>query len=92
MAGLLLKELKIRGLVKRTLIVAPANLTFQWQRDEAPRVCRRAVSVSYPPNNTLGDIAGSIWRPVHRVIGLPITSARRRAAARPPPPRTEDGR
>ena len=33
MAGLLLKELKIRGLVKRTLIVAPANLCFQWQRE-----------------------------------------------------------
>ncbi|MBI4706265.1 MAG: DUF3883 domain-containing protein [Deltaproteobacteria bacterium] len=33
MAGLLLKELKIRGLVERTLIVAPANLTFQWQRE-----------------------------------------------------------
>ena len=33
MAGLLLKELKIRGLVKRVLIVAPANLTFQWQRE-----------------------------------------------------------
>jgi SNF2 family DNA or RNA helicase len=33
MAGLLLKELKVRGLVKRTLIVALANLTFQWQRE-----------------------------------------------------------
>src|SRR2546428_7956363 len=33
MAGLLLKELKIRGLVKRTLIVAPASLCFQWQRE-----------------------------------------------------------
>jgi len=33
MAGLLLKELKIRGLVKRTLIVSPANLCFQWQRE-----------------------------------------------------------
>ena len=33
MAGLLLKELKIRGLVKRTLIVTPANLTFQWNRE-----------------------------------------------------------
>jgi superfamily II DNA or RNA helicase len=33
MAGLLLKELKIRGLVNRTLIVAPSNLTFQWQRE-----------------------------------------------------------
>ncbi|MDX2242241.1 MAG: DUF3883 domain-containing protein [Leptolyngbyaceae cyanobacterium bins.302] len=33
MAGLLLKELKVRGLAQRTLIVAPANLTFQWQRE-----------------------------------------------------------
>lgn len=29
MAGLLIKELKIRGLVKRALIVTPANLSFQ---------------------------------------------------------------
>src|SRR3954467_1623585 len=33
MAGLLLKELKACGLVRRTLVVAPANLTFQWQRE-----------------------------------------------------------
>jgi superfamily II DNA or RNA helicase len=33
MAGLLLKEMKARGLVKRTLIVTPANLSFQWQRE-----------------------------------------------------------
>jgi superfamily II DNA or RNA helicase len=33
MAGLLIKELKIRGLIKRVLIVTPANLTFQWQRE-----------------------------------------------------------
>ena len=33
MAGLLIKELKIRGLIKRTLIVSPANLCFQWQRE-----------------------------------------------------------
>src|SRR5437588_5477655 len=37
MAGLLLKELKARGLVKRTLIVTPANLTFQWQRELADK-------------------------------------------------------
>src|SRR5438477_8842150 len=30
-AGLLTKELKIRGLIKRTLIVTPASLSFQWQ-------------------------------------------------------------
>src|SRR5690606_8130817 len=33
MAGLLLKELKARGLVRRTRIVTPANLSFQWQRE-----------------------------------------------------------
>ena len=33
MSGLLLRELKLRGLVDRILIVCPANLTFQWQRE-----------------------------------------------------------
>ncbi len=33
MAGLLIRELKLRGLAERTLIVCPANLTFQWQRE-----------------------------------------------------------
>src|ERR1700751_4497734 len=33
MAGLLLKELKARRLVRRILIITPANLTFQWQRE-----------------------------------------------------------
>jgi superfamily II DNA or RNA helicase len=37
MTGLVLKELKIRGLVKRTLIITPANLTFQWQREMEDR-------------------------------------------------------
>src|SRR5436189_3123574 len=33
MAGLLLKELEIRGFVCRTLIITPTNLSFQWQRE-----------------------------------------------------------
>jgi SNF2 family DNA or RNA helicase len=37
MAGLLLKELKLRGAITRTLIVAPANLVFQWQREMAEK-------------------------------------------------------
>lgn len=36
MAGLLIKELKARGLARRILVVAPANLTFQWQREMGP--------------------------------------------------------
>ncbi|WP_347242800.1 DUF3883 domain-containing protein [Thermogutta sp.] len=41
MAGLLLKELKLRGLVSRTLIVTPANLMFQWQRELRDRFRER---------------------------------------------------
>src|SRR5271169_5518343 len=33
MAGLLVRELKLRGLVDRVLVVCPANLAFQWQRE-----------------------------------------------------------
>ncbi len=33
MAGLLIKELKLRGLAERVLVVCPANLSFQWQRE-----------------------------------------------------------
>ena len=33
MAGLLIRELKLRGLIERTLVACPANLAFQWQRE-----------------------------------------------------------
>ena len=33
MAGLLIRELKLRGLVERVFVVCPANLAFQWQRE-----------------------------------------------------------
>ena len=33
MAGLLIRELQLRGLAERILIVAPSNLAFQWQRE-----------------------------------------------------------
>ena len=33
MAGLLIRELKLRGLIERVLVVCPANLSFQWQRE-----------------------------------------------------------
>ncbi|MBC7337374.1 MAG: DEAD/DEAH box helicase, partial [Clostridia bacterium] len=32
-AGLLIRELELRGLAERILIVCPANLAFQWQRE-----------------------------------------------------------
>lgn len=33
MAGLLIRELQLRGLTERILIICPANLSFQWQRE-----------------------------------------------------------
>jgi SNF2 family DNA or RNA helicase len=33
MAGLLIRELKLRGLAERIVIVCPSNLAFQWQRE-----------------------------------------------------------
>jgi superfamily II DNA or RNA helicase len=33
MAGLLIREMKLRGLAERILVVVPANLVFQWQRE-----------------------------------------------------------
>jgi hypothetical protein len=33
MSGLLIRELKLRGLAERILVVGPANLAFQWQRE-----------------------------------------------------------
>ena len=43
MAGLLIRELQLRGLAERILIVAPSNLAFQWQRElqETVRAVRR---------------------------------------------------
>lgn len=33
MAGLLIRELQLRGLAERILIACPSNLSFQWQRE-----------------------------------------------------------
>lgn len=33
MSGLLIRELKLRGLAERIMVVCPANLAFQWQRE-----------------------------------------------------------
>jgi superfamily II DNA or RNA helicase len=49
MAGLILKELQLRQLVRRVLIVAPGHLKYQWQRElkerfgEAFRIVDRAM-------------------------------------------------
>jgi superfamily II DNA or RNA helicase len=55
--GLTIKELKFRGLIERTLIITPANLTDQWRRELHDKfgetftvINRGTVSASYGRN------------------------------------------
>lgn len=57
MAGLIIKELKLRNLVRRTLIIAPGHLKEQWQREMRERfeesfikVDRGLMDASYGEN------------------------------------------
>jgi len=45
MAGLVIKELKLRNLVERTLIIAPGHLKEQWQREMRDRFEEHFVKV-----------------------------------------------
>ena len=62
MAGLLLKELKYRGLVNRVLVVAPKYLSYQWRRElwdkfhERFRIVDRAVLNSFYGENAWSEI------------------------------------
>jgi hypothetical protein len=46
MAGLLIRELELRGLAERILIVCPANLAFQWQRELKEKFDEKLISRS----------------------------------------------
>ena len=45
MAGLLIRELKLRGLAERIAVVCPANLTYQWQRELGEKFDERFVVI-----------------------------------------------
>lgn len=59
MAGLLIKELKLRGVIERVLVLAPAPLTIQWQDemrskfDEVFEVIRSDLAKN--------QLAGNVW-------------------------------
>lgn len=69
MAGLLLKELELRGAVERVLIVAPAPLTYQWQdemRSKFDTLFERIESTAVKD-----QLAGSPWqRHTHCVTSM----------------------
>ena len=66
MAGLLLKELKLRNAVERVLILSPAPLTLQWQ-DEL----RSKFSETFEVINSIlakGQLAGNPWERFRQCI------------------------
>lgn len=46
MAGLIIKELKLRGLIKRILIVAPGHLKDQWKRELSDKFKENFVPIA----------------------------------------------
>ena len=66
MAGLLLKELKYRGLVNRTLIIAPGHLKDQWMRELKEKFHEYFVIVD---RNTMNAHWGqNVWQEQNQVI------------------------
>ena len=66
MAGLLLKELKYRGMVERVLIVTPAYLTDQWRRELYEKFGEEFEVVDRP---FLKDFYGrSAWEKHNQII------------------------
>jgi len=66
MAGLVLKEMKLRGLVKRVLIVVPGHLKDQWKREMWEKFHETFTEVN---RNTISSHYGeNVWRKFNQVI------------------------
>ena len=66
MAGLFLKELKYRGVLKRVLVVTPANLTDQWRRELKEKFNETFVVANR--ETTRAYFGESFWEKHDRVI------------------------
>ena len=66
MAGLVVKELKYRGLVQRTLVVVPGHLREQWYREMKERFNEEFVIVD---RNVLNSFVGrNVWQEFPQII------------------------
>ncbi|MDP8969740.1 MAG: SNF2-related protein [Actinomycetota bacterium] len=72
-AGLVLSELRLRGLTSRSLVVVPAGLVAQW-REELERKFGLPTVVA----------TGAGWRPPEATGEQPVVVASLAAARRPP--------
>lgn len=66
MGGLLLKELKLRGVVSRTLIVVPSPLRTQWQREMQEKFDEHFDIVERATLSALGS--ARTWTLTHQAI------------------------
>jgi SNF2 family DNA or RNA helicase len=66
MAGLLLKELKLRHVVERILILAPAPLTLQWQDELRSKFSETFEVIN--SNLAKGQLAGNPWERFRQCI------------------------
>ena len=66
MAGLLIKELKLRGALERVLILVPAPLAPQWQDELAEKFDETFELID--SHAETGQVAGNIWQRFPQVI------------------------
>jgi len=76
-AGLIMRELKLRGLIKRVLIVAPKGLTGQWQEEMKTKFSERFSLLQPSAFSALRRAAGdiNIWQSANQVI-CPLDSVK----------------
>ena len=84
MAGLLIKELKIRGLIQRTLIVTPANLSFQWQRELKDKFREHFEVVR--SDVLRANYGSNPWQDKNQVITIGFVGVSDRGCQGKPPP------
>ncbi|MBT9173644.1 MAG: RNA polymerase-associated protein RapA [Syntrophomonadaceae bacterium] len=87
-AGLILRELKLRGLVRRTLVIAPKGLVSQWQAEmrthfgetlqlvlpEDIKTLKRIAPANVNKgNNDPGEVSANAWRMFSQVV-VPMDS------------------
>ena len=81
MAGLLLRELKLRGLIERVLVVCPANLAFQWQRELSEKFDEKFIVLK---GSDIRDQFGvNQWMEQKQIITSAPSRRPRECAARP---------
>ena len=80
MAGLIIKELKMRRIIRRTLIVVPGHLKDQWRRELKERFEEAFVVVSREYVNS--HFAENVWKKENQMI-TSIDFAKRDDVVRP---------